>query len=83
MDGQPRFLLMQTSDESIRHCTKTHLPRCGGCLHPAHVIGSIECAQLDEELDKTKDCYIFGKLCLLSNFVSLEYISIEPGLQHF
>lgn len=26
MDGQPRFLLMQTSDESIRHCTKIICP---------------------------------------------------------
>lgn len=74
---------MQTLDESIRHCTKNHLPRYGGCLHPAHVIGSIERAQLNEEPNKTEDLYVFGKLCLLSEFVSLEYISIEPNLQHF
>lgn len=62
---------MQTLDESIRHCTKNHLLRYGGCLHPAHVIGSTERAQLDEELDKTEDYYLYWqalsaiRICLI------------------
>lgn len=62
---------------------QNHLPWYGSCLQPADVIASIERAQLDEELDKTKDYHVFRELCLLSEFVLLEYMSIEPSLQDF
>lgn len=48
---------MQTSDEPIRHCTRTtYLCTVVAFIHPADVIVSINGAQLGEEHDTGKDC---------------------------
>lgn len=75
---------MQTSDEPIRHCTKT---TCIGAqvrwLHPSSPRHrSIDRAQFDEEHDTIEYCYVFGNFNLPSDYVLLECTSIKHNLRH-